>query len=73
MGRKDKGGKQQKKKGLTKAEKRAKKKANKDQKGENLAPSRTMSKKLRSTPINASVCWKSLKIKYLSATLLNSP
>ena len=32
MGRKDKGEKQQKKKGLTKEEKRAKKKAKKDQK-----------------------------------------
>ena len=34
MGRKDKGGKKQKKKGLTKEEKRAKKKTKKDQKRE---------------------------------------
>lgn len=37
MGRKDKGEKQQKKKGLTKAEKRAKKKAKKDQRWEELS------------------------------------
>ena len=36
MGRKDKGGKNQKKKGLTKKEKRAKKIAKKDQKREGI-------------------------------------